>query len=420
MSSITFKLTLAAMMVAMGAGSVAADESGGSDQRGDSVRYRTRPAYDAVGIRAGAFTVLPQVNLVGKYDDNIYATDVNETDDFITELATSVSVESGWSRHALNVVAGVRQYIYADNTDENRLDWNVGADGLIDVTRDTQLRGALAYRQLHEDRGDPSAAAAASEPTEYSLLTGAASLDHRFNRLTTRISGGYSEYDYKDVLSTTGVVIDQDDRDRAEYEESLRVGYDVSPDTNVYVQGTLNQRVYDLTVPVVAVNRDSDGYAVVAGSDFRLSNLMQGGVFVGYQEQSYDDPTLANTSGLAYGASVEWYVTPMTTVSFDAAATIEETTTVGASGYTSQQGGVRVDHELLRNVLVNARVSYESNDCEGVARTDDTLRAGLGVDYLLNRNFVVGVGYDYTDRDSSLVGNDYKRNIIGLTLTGKL
>ena len=364
--------------------------------------------------------MFPQASIAGKYDDNIYATDVNETDDFITELATSVSVESGWSRHALNFVAGVNQYIYADNTDENRLDWNVGADGLIDVTRDTQIRGALAYRQLHEDRGDPSAPAAASEPTEYTLLTGTASVDHKFNRLTTRISGGYSEYDYKDVLSTTGVVIDQDARDRAQYEEALRVGYDVSPDTNVYVQGTLNQRDYDLTVPAVAVNRDSDGYSVVAGSDFRLSNLMQGGVFVGYQEQTYDDPTLADTTGLAYGASVEWYVTGITTISLDAASTIEETTTIGASGYNAQQAGIRVDHELLRNVLLNARVSYESDDYEGVARTDDKLRAGLGVDYLLNRNFSLGVDYNYTDNDSTLAGNDYKRNIIGLMLTGKL
>ncbi len=420
MSSITLKFTLAAVLVALGAGSVAADESGGSDQRGDSVRYRTRPAYDAVGVHAGAFTVFPQASVTGSFDDNIYATNVNETDDFITELATSVSVESGWSRHALNFVGGVSQYIYADNTDENRLDWNVGADGRIDVTRDTQIRGALAYRQLHEDRGDPSAPAAASEPTEYNLLTGSASVDHKFNRLTTRISGGYSNYDYKDVLSTLGAVIDQDDRDRDQYEEALRIGYDVSPDTNVYVQGTLNQRDYDLTVPAVAVNRDSDGYAVVAGSDFRISNLMQGGVFVGYQRQSYDDPTLAESSGVAYGANVEWYVTPLTTITFDAASTIEETTTAGASGYNAQSAGVRVDHELLRNVLINARVSYEQDDYDGVARSDDKVRAGLGLDYLLNRNFTVGVGYDYVDNSSDVAGNEYKRNIVGLTLTGKL
>lgn len=419
MSSVYSKFALATLVVVMGAGSVSANQLSDTDQR-DNVRYKTRPAYDAVGIRAGGFTVFPLASVAGKFDDNIYATDVNETDDFITQLSTAVEVNSNWSRHALNFDAGVSQYIYADNTDENRLDWNVGVDGLVDVTRDTQFRAALAYRQAHEDRSDPSTPAVASEPIEYTLLTGTASLDHRFNRLTARVSGNYSEYDYKDAVSTVGAVIDQDDRDRQQYEEALRLGYDVSPDTNVYVQGTLNQRVYDLSVPVVAVNRDSDGYAVVVGSDFRLSNLMQGGIYVGYQEQSYDDPTLSESSGLAYGANVEWYVTPLTTITFDAASTIEETTTIGASGYNAQTAGVRVDHELLRNLLLNAHASYGSDDYDGIARTDDKISAGLGVDYLLNRNFTLGIGYDYTDNDSNVAGNDYKRNIVGLTLTGKL
>lgn len=419
MSSLSTKLALAALVTVIGADGAFANQVTDTDQR-DSVRYRTRPAYDAVGIRAGAFTVFPLASIEGKFDDNIYATNVNETDDFITELATALEVNSNWSRHSLNFTAGARQYLYADHSDENRLDWNVGVNGQIDVTRDTQIRAALNYSQNHEDRGDPSAPAAASEPTEYSLLTGNASVGHSFNRLTASISGGFSEYDYDDVLSTVGAVIDQDNRDRTEYQEALRLGYDVSPDTNVYIEGSLNQRDYDLDVPAVAISRDSDGYAAVVGSDFRLSNLMQGGLYVGYQEQDYDDPTLTKSSGLAYGASVEWYATPITTVTLDASSTIEETTTVGASGYNAQTIGLRVDHELLRNLLFNARVSYEDDDYEGLTRNDDKLRAGLGVDYLLNRNFALGLGYDYTDNDSNVAGNEYERNVVGLKLTGKL
>ena len=64
----------------------------------------------------------------------------------------------------------------------------------------------------------------------------------------------------------------------------------------------------------MALNRDSDGWAVVGGSEFRLSNLAQGEVYVGYQEQSYDDPTLSDISGLAFGAGVDWFVTPLTTI----------------------------------------------------------------------------------------------------------
>lgn len=419
MPSVISKAVITAAILAAGTTSAFAADPDVADLRG-SVADRARPSYDAVGIHAGAFTIFPQASVSEKYDDNIYATDTNEKDDFITVLSTSASINSNWSRHALKLDAGVSKYIYADNTGENRLDWNVGASGVLDITRDTRFSAGATYAQLHEDRGDPNSPTAAAEPAEYDLFGATAALDHRFNRLTARLSGAYSDYDYKDIPSIAGPLIDQDDRDRVEYEEALRLGYDVSPDTNVYVQGTVNQRDYDLDTPVVAVNRDSDGYNVVVGSDFRLSSLAQGGVFIGYQRQSYDNTAFSDVSGLSYGANIEWYMTPLTTVTFSAASTVEETTTAGASGYLQQMGGIRIDHELLRNLILNGHVSYSVADYEGINRTDNTIAAGLGFDYLLNRNFSLGFGYDFAQKDSDAIGEDYTRNQIGLTLTGKL
>jgi hypothetical protein len=419
MSSVFSKALIAVAVLAAGATSALAADPEMVDQRG-SVKDRPRPGYDAVGIRAGAFMILPQASVSEKYSDNIYATDANETDDFITRLGAAVAVNSNWSRHALNLNAGVSKYIYADHTGENRLDWNLGANGLLDISRDTRLDGGVVYSQLHEDRGDPNSPAAAAEPIEYDLLTANAGFGQRFNRLTARLSGGYDDYDYKDVGATGGGTLDQDDRDRKEYTEALRLGYDVSPDTNVYVEGTLNQRDYDLSPPVTPTNRNSDGYSAVVGSDFRLSNLLQGEVYVGYQSQSYDQVGFDDVTGIRYGGNVEWYMTPLTTITFNAAANVEETTTAGASGFLSQSGGVRIDHELLRNLLINAQLSYSNAKYETISRTDDTLRAGLGLDYLINRNFSLGLGYDYTDKNSDVAGEDYKRNEIGLTLTGKL
>jgi hypothetical protein len=415
MASAIGKGLIAAVVLTAGVSAAQADEQ---DTRG-SVTSRPRPAYDAVGVHAGGFTVFPSATVSEKYDDNIYATDTNTTDDFITALGAAVDVNSNWSRHALNFTSGVTQYIYADNSDENRLDWNVGVDGRLDVTRDTQVAANMSYSQLHEDRGDPNSPAAAVEPTEYTLFDAGGSVSQHFNRLLVKVNGGYSNYNYDDVLSTAGTVIDQDDRDRVEYVEGLRLGYDVSPDTNVYVEGTLNQRNYD-TSPL-PTNRDSDGYSVVAGSEFRLSNLAQGSIYGGYQSQSYDDSALyPSVDGLRYGADVEWYATALTTVTFTADSSIQETTTGGASGFLSQSVGVRVDHELLRNVLLNGSLGYTDDDYTGISRTDDTVRAGLGLKYLLNRNLSLGLGYDYTDKDSDAAGNDYTRNVVGVTLTGQL
>jgi len=71
-------------------------------------------------------------------------------------------------------------------------------------------------------------------------------------------------------------------------------------------------------------------------------------------------------------------------------------------------------------VILGGKVSFANQDYEGVARDDDVVRAGLGVDYLLNRNLSLRLGYDYTDRDSSVAGLDYSRNEVGLTLKAGL
>lgn len=390
------------------------------DARGQSVMERARPGYDAAGIRAGGFMVYPSASITGSYNDNIYATPNNETDDFITTLAARVNVNSTWSRHALSLRGGVSQDIYADNGDEDRFDWDVGAGGQIDVTSSTALSGFLGYAELHEDRGDPNSPVTASEPVEYNLLTAGADLKQSFNRVTVGVGGEYREYDYDDLSSIGGLPIDQDFRDRQEYYERVRLGYNVSPDTNIYVEGQLDQREYDQQPPIVAVNRDSDGRQVVVGSDFRLTNLAQGGVYVGYQEREYDSAAFGDTDGLAYGASVDWFLTPLTTVTFTADSSVEETSVTGASGYDNQSFGVDVDHELLVNLILRGGASYGNNDFNDSGREDDIIGAKAGVVYLLNRNFDLELGYRYTDRDSNDPAFDYTRNVVGLTLTGKL
>ncbi|HCX68990.1 MAG: hypothetical protein CMI61_09665 [Parvibaculum sp.] len=390
------------------------------DVRGQSVMDRARPGYDAAGIRAGGFIVYPRASVTEAYEDNIYATPTNETDDFITTLRAGVAVNSIWSRHALNLNAGLSQQFYADNGDEDRFDWNVGAGGRIDVTSMTAITGSLRYAQMHEDRGDPSSPAAANEPIEYTLFTAGAAISQDFARMTATIGGEYLDYDYDDSATAGGVNIDQDFRDREEYIERARLAYNVSPDTNFYVEGQLNQIEYDQQPPVVAVTRDSDGWQAVVGSEFRLTNMARGGVYIGYQERDYDNPAFANTDGLAFGANVDWFVTPLTTITFKANQSVEETTVGGSSGYDQQEVGFDIGHELMRNLILSGGASYENNDFNSSAREDDLIGANVGVTYLLNRNFEIGLRYTFEDRDSNVATADYTRNVVGITLTGKL
>ncbi len=38
----------------------------------------------------------------------------------------------------------------------------------------------------------------------------------------------------------------------------------------------------------------------------------------------------------------------------------------------------------------------------------------------MNRNAAIELGYDYTSRDSNAVGQDYDKNVVGLSLILKL
>lgn len=389
------------------------------DVRGQSVGSRPRPGYDPVGIRAGSFIILPSTNISETYDDNIFATDNGKVDDFITRLSPQIDINSLWANHALNFTAGLDRYIYADETDENRTDYNFGADGRLDILRETNVVAAISHAQRHEERGSATfSSSTAVEPVEYTQTDARLALNQRFNRVTATIGGTYTNLDYDDVASMAGPILNEDLRDREIYSEALRLGYDVSPDTNVYVQGSVNQRRYDIGLPVQ--NRDSDGYEVLLGSTFKLTNLASGQIFVGYQDQDYDAGALEDINGVSYGANVDWYVTALTTVHLNASSTIEESDLGGSSGYLRQVVGLSVDHELLRNVILSGAVSYENDDYEGTPRNDDYLGGTLGVAYLLNRYLAVGIDYDITDRNSTLSGLDYTRNRVAFTLRGQL
>lgn len=390
------------------------------DLRGQGVADRARPDYDAMGVRTGSFLFYPSLTIGESYNDNIYAAETNTESDFVTDVSTQLSLVSTWSRHELILNATADAAFYAENDDENVVDWGVGATGRIDIVRDSSIDLEVSYDHLSEDRGSANATGAQAEPTEYDLLYGLVAINHRFNRVSVRASGTYSDYDYDNGTLTGGGVSFQDDRDRTEMVGTVQVGYDISPDTSIFLRGSVNERDYDLDVPAATVDRDSEGYEVVAGVEFGISSLATGEIYVGYQVQDYSDTALDNISGLAFGIDVEWYLTPLTTVRALASSSVEETINASASGYLSNSFGLGVDHELTRSIIVSADVGYTNDVYEGITRTEDTLTLDLGVDYLINRNFRAEFGYTYSSRDSDTAGRGYDNNVVGISLKAQL
>lgn len=395
-----------------------------SPERGVGVADRERPEYDPIGIRAGSFIMYPSVTSSVSYTDNQFAQPTNEQDDTIFVIAPEITVESQWSRHSLNLRGGLASSFHDKNDSDDATDYGVGAEGRLDITRSTSLSVSGGYDVTHEDRGDPDQPAAAVEPTQVTEVTAEAALNQRFNRLSLRPAISFSDIDFEDVALIGGGSVNNDDRDRQELVASLRGGYEVSPALEVFVEGRYRTIDYDGFDDNLGgggvVRRDSDGYDALVGASFDVGRLARGEVAVGYTEQDYDSSLIPSIDGFIYEAGIFWFLTELTTLNLSGTRQTEETTLAGASGNITTEGTLRVDHELLRNLLIGVEGSYANETFEGIGREDDNYSAGVDVTYLINRNLRAQVGYEFESRATNAIGADFDQNTVFLVLRAAL
>ena len=111
----------------------------------------------------------------------------------------------------------------------------------------------------------------------------------------------------------------------------------------------------------------------------------------------------------------------LTSVGFSGQRDFRPTDEGGAASNFRTEFGVTVDHEVLRNVIVNGEARYQNDDFRGGDdREDDTVLLGAGVTYWINRNLSLNAGYDFSERDSNEAGEDYTVNQVSIGLTLRL
>jgi len=385
-----------------------------------SVFERAHPDYEPLGIRMGGFLAYPSARLGETFDSNVFATQNNTKDDFYTTFSPVIAVRSDWNVHSLAFLASSQTRRYISQVSENLTNFAVGADGRLDILRNIYVRGGAGYQLLHEDRSSPDTVNGL-KPVEYHVTSANLGYVHEAGRLGARVDATVDSYSYNNATSSTGATIIQQDRDRIVYAITPRVSYEIVPGYHAFVQASGNARDYVRKTDVNGFHRSSHGYEVDVGTAIDFTHLINGEVFVGYLSQSYDDSRLKDENGFGFGGNLLWNVTPLTSLRATLARTVEETTqfaTAGAavldsSGYLQTAVKLTAEHELLRNVLLSAYVSYVNADYQGITRTDNLYETNAEGRYLINRILSLNADLTYTKRESNVSGFTYDR-VIGM------
>ncbi len=428
MSKLVKVVSLGALSTVIGTQVAAAQDDMFKRDRIVGAGERYLPEFEPRDVRAGTFKVNPELGVGVESNSNVYARNTEEESDIVVRVSPALRVASDWSRHALNADVGLDHREYTDIGDESHTNYRGFLRGRIDVSREFNFTLNSGYQKLTERRGESGDNFGRSEPADFDIATfgGAAN----FQRDAIRITAGADlrELTFDDVALSNGGTEIRGGRDYQQLDLKGRAAYAVSPDVSVFVDALSYDREYNEAPNLTDartdndVLRDAEGIRTVIGTNFQLSSLLRGEVSIGYLQEERADLRFDDVESVVGKIDVQWLPTELTKVS------------VGVDSYTADTGQpdipsalvtsseLSIDHELKRNLLLNASTRYGIEEFDGTGNIasyeQEFFDIGAGAVYKMNPNMHVDFNLRFNSRDTNVIGRgrEYDQTIVGVGL----
>lgn len=376
-------------------------------------------AFLPSGERYGPLTVLPFAELSTGYETNPNQVSTGVRPSAVLRGAAGADIASNFSNHSLTASLRGGYSDFPANSNANRPDASGIVDGRIDVTRDDQIVTEGRFTVATQTPGSPLLAVPNSVfiVTRPTIVSEGATLGgvHRFNRLALDLRGIYDRVQYGDAVQSDGSIFRYSQDNYNDFGILGRASYELTPQVIPFVEAGFDARVRDNPVDLSGYLRDSNGVVVRAGSTFEFARLFSGTASLGYADRKYADPRLPNLQGPTVNGALVYAFTPLTTITARASTIFSETTLAGASGAISRLVSVEIGHIFARQFAVSAIATYQNNQYEGIAVTENFTQFTLKGAYAFNRDVQLISTLSQQNLRSTLGNNSYRDTIF---LTG--
>jgi hypothetical protein len=385
------------------------------------------PADTELGIPLGSFRLYPTLDIRAGYDTNVFAQPAgNATGSAYEAIRPSLDVRSDWNNHMLNFGAYGAFGFYNSATSQNYQNFGFNTDGRLDIQRDWNLSASAAFTGTTEAFGSPDVTQSQAPSVVYAVPL-SLSMFQRFNRLYYQATLGATALRYSDYSQLNTNALPAGSRDRNEFGETLRTGYELYDGFDLWVQGGLNQRSYLQYTNVAGQQRDSNGWSVAGGSTLDLGGVSKLEGFVGYSQQNYVNQGIT-TGAVTFGLGGTWNGYQPLIVRPFVVRSINETQFTNYQDYVSTTIGAEFNYLIQNDWQLNAGASFSLLDYTptpgatgAFQHTDNFYRVSLGVLYSIQPQYQIGPLYEFgagygPDPNTS---PNYTRHIIMLRFVAK-
>lgn len=384
-----------------------------NDRRTDRL-FRFEP-YDPRGIRIGSFVLYPETELGILSNSNLFRSSRARAD-WSWDARGTARLVSDWRAHALEFRATGRTSYYDRFPTEDDRSFSIEARGRLDVTRRTNLEGALSHSVDRDVRALIDAPTNAARRGDITTDRAAAAINQQFGRVTVQLRGAYADVDFANVQAVNGALISNAARNYTQSDVVARTSYALNRHAAVF--GEVAHRARDYNVAA------SDGFLRSSTSDrYRmgvtfspLGAVWRGEISVGYGNQTPKAAGLPTMEGYLLDANLAWKMSPITSFLLTLRSDFFDTTAAGSPGTLSREAGLEVRHAFRKNLIGTVGAKYAISPYTGIALEDKLFTGEAGVDYYLNANASIYGRYQHLEFRSTAASRDYNADVVRIGL----
>lgn len=373
-----------------------------------TVSDRFRPEYQSAGVRLGGFTVRPEVSGGVGYIDNVFGSAVDKASDFYAAINPSITLEQGGgaeSRASINLGASASLRRFKDEKQANESAFQgVAGITLPFMGGNNYIAAGAGFRRSYERQESGSFPTAARSPIKYDDLTGYLRMSYGGSRIRAIVSADVTKDSFSDARLNNGTRVSQAFRDRTVLRGTGRLESSITGALAAYAEGRFSNINYDENfITTTLPNRDGDQAEGYLGLRVDAGKL-RGIVSAGYTRRTFSAPLYRDFGGIAVDTQLTYFASGLTTFTLNGYRNINENGDPAAPAMFGTGARLRVDHELLRYIILTGNVGYDAYSYRGSNRDDKVATIGGGVRYLANRHFEVNGEVNYVKRTSRGTG----------------